>query len=63
MRLESKRGLVNRPRLLKEIKASLGFDVKLHTLDKLLRLDLQVAWKRVRPQHGYANSQKNIVLR
>ena len=62
-RLESKRGLITRPRLLKEIKGSLGMDVTRHTLDKLLKLDLQVVWKRVRPQSGYVNSRKNIVLR
>ena len=28
-----------------------------------MRRELQVVWKRVRPQQGYANSAKNIVLR
>ena len=62
-RLDSNQGLITRPRLQMEIKNQLGLVIKRHALDKLLKLDLRLVWKRVRPQYGYVNSQKNIVLR
>ena len=62
-RVDSRQGLISKPRLAKEIKEKLGVEIKTHALTKLIRRELQLVWKRVRPQHGYANSQKNIVLR
>ena len=59
-RVDSKKGIVSKPKLIKEIKEKMGYDIKPHALTKLLRLELGLVWKRIRPQLAYVNSRKNI---
>ena len=62
-RVDSRQGLISKPRLAKEIREKLGVEIKTYALTKLIRRELQLVWRRVRPQHAYVNSHKNIVLR
>ena len=61
--INSKRELVTIASLNKKAKDKVGVELKTHELTRLLKSEMGLVWKAVRPQEIYVNSERNILLR